>query len=48
VHTVILVGERLRWLEIEEIDGKPEDIKAALDEACQIPRPVSIVKPTTA
>jgi hypothetical protein len=47
VQQVIPAGERLRWLEIEEIEGKPEEIKAALDEACQIPRPVSIAKPLT-
>ena len=39
VHTVIPTSDRLRWLEIEEIEGDPEDIKAELDEACQIPRP---------
>lgn len=32
VHQVIPATRRLRWLEIEEI-------KATLDEACQIPRP---------
>jgi hypothetical protein len=50
VHTVIPTGERLRWLEIEEIEGDPEDIKADLDEACKIPRPqrASTVKPIVA
>lgn len=50
VHTVIPTGDQLRWLDIEEIDGDPEDIKAALDEACKIPRPqkVSIAKPVSA
>lgn len=48
VHTVILIGERLRWLDIEEIEGDPEEIRAALDEACKIPRPVSIAKPMAA
>ena len=38
IETVILTGARLRWLEIEEIVGDPEEIKARLDEACQIPR----------
>jgi hypothetical protein len=50
IETVILTGQRLRWLEIEEIDGEPEEIKATLDEACQIPRPqqVAVVKPAVA
>jgi len=48
VQTVIPSGERLRWLDIEEIEGEPEEIKAALDEACKIPRPVSIAKPMAA
>jgi len=48
VHTVILVGERLRWLDIEKIEGDPAEIRAALDEACKIPRPVSIAKPMAA
>jgi hypothetical protein len=39
VHQVIPATKRLRWLEIEEIEGEPEEIKAMLDEACQIPRP---------
>ncbi len=38
VHQVIPAKKRLRWLDIEEIDGDPEEIKARLDEACQIPR----------
>jgi len=42
IETVILTGNRLRWLEVEEIEGSSEEIKAALDEACQIPRPVSV------
>jgi len=29
-------------LRIEEIEGDPEAIKAALDEACHIPRPISV------
>ena len=44
VHTVIPTGDRLRWLEIEEIAGDPEEIKAQLDEACQIPRPQKVAK----
>jgi len=50
VQMVILTGDQLRWLEVEEIEGNPEEIKAMLDEACKIPRPkpVSIVKPLTA
>jgi hypothetical protein len=47
VHTVIPATQRLRWLEVEEIEGEPEEIRAALDEACHIPRAVSIVKPIT-
>jgi len=50
VHTVILVGERLRWLDIEEIEGDPEDIKAELDETCKIPtaQRVSVTKSVAA
>ncbi len=50
VHQVIPAKKRLRWLEIEEIEGEPEEIKARLDEACKIPRPqpVSIAKPVVA
>jgi hypothetical protein len=42
VPTVIPTGDQLRWLEIEEIAGDPEEIKARLDEACQIPRPQKV------
>jgi len=50
VHTVIPTGDQLRWLEIEEIDGEPEEIKAALDEVCKIPgsQRVAVVKPVVA
>lgn len=50
VHQVIPATKRLRWLDIEEIEGDPAEIKAALDEACQIPKPqkVSITKPLSA
>jgi len=50
VHTVIPATKRLRWLDIEEIEGDPEEIKAALDEACQIPwlQPVPVKKPLLA
>lgn len=48
VQTVIPSGERLRWLDTEEIEGEPEEIKAALDKACKIPGPVSIVRPIAA
>lgn len=50
IETVILTGDRLRWLNIEEIDGNPEEIKVRLDEACRLPKPeqVAIVKPVTA
>jgi hypothetical protein len=46
IETAILTGDRLRWLEIEMIEGDLETIKARLDEACQIPRPqrVSVTK----
>jgi len=46
VQQIIPAGQRLRWQEIEEIEGEPEEIKARLDEACQIPRPQP--KPTVA
>jgi hypothetical protein len=42
VPTVIPAGQRLRWLDIEEIEGDRAEIKAALDEACQIPTPQRI------
>lgn len=50
VHTVIPTGDQLRWLDIEEIEGEPEEIKAMLDKACKIPRPqqISTVKPVGA
>lgn len=50
VHQVIPAKKRLRWLDIEEIDGDPEEIRARLDEACQIPRPqkVATAKPQVA
>jgi hypothetical protein len=50
IETVILTGERLRWLDIEEIAGDPQEIKAALDEACTIPKPqpISMPKPVIA
>jgi hypothetical protein len=37
IETVIFTGDRLRWLEVEVIEGDLESIKARLDEACQIP-----------
>jgi hypothetical protein len=50
VHTVVSTGERLRWLDIEEMEGDPEAIKSELDEACKIPRPqrVSVMKSAVA
>jgi len=50
IETVILAGDQLRWLDIEEIEGDPEAIKADLDKACKIPRPqrVSAKKPVAA
>jgi len=44
IETVIPTGERLQWLEIEEIAGDPAEIKARLDEVCQIPRPQKVAK----
>jgi hypothetical protein len=50
VHTVIPTGDQLRWLDIEEIEGELDEIKARLDEACQLPRPrpVSLMTSKTA
>lgn len=50
ILTVILTGDRLHWLKVEEIEGDPETIKARLDEAYQIPRPkqVSVTKSAAA
>jgi len=50
VQQVIPAGERLRWLEIKEIEGDLKEIKARLDEECQIPRPqkVATTKPQVA
>ncbi|MCI0528049.1 MAG: hypothetical protein L0Y56_11490 [Nitrospira sp.] len=47
VETVILTGDRLRWLDIEEIEGDPEEIKTRLNEACGFPKPepAAIAKP---
>jgi hypothetical protein len=44
VETIIPAGKQLRWLDIEEIEGEPEKIKAVLDEACKIPSRLSIIK----
>ena len=44
VQQIIPAKKRLRWLEIEEIDGDPQEIMARLDEACQIPRPEKVAK----
>ena len=50
VHQVIPATQRLRWLAIEEIKGDPEEIKANLDKACQMPwlQPASVKKPVVA
>lgn len=50
VQQIIPAKKRLRWLEIEEIEGDPEEIKARLDEECQIPRSqkVATAKPQVA
>lgn len=37
VPQVIPATQRLRWLEIEEIEGEAEEIKANLDKACKMP-----------
>lgn len=36
---VIPAGERLRWLDIEDLAGDLREIKARLDQACHIPQP---------
>jgi hypothetical protein len=43
VPQVIPAKKRLRWLDVEEIEGDPAEIKARLDEACQIPQPHRVV-----
>lgn len=50
VHEVIPATKHFRWLKVEVIEGDPEEIKARLDEACQIPRPqqVSLAKSVAA
>lgn len=50
VHQVIPAKKRLRWLEIEEIDGDPEEIMAHLDKVCHMAwlKPVPRKKLTTA
>lgn len=50
IHQVIPAKRQMRWLEIEEIDGEPDEIMAALDKACKIPLPrrVSVAKPAVA
>ncbi len=42
VHQVIPAKKRLRWLEIEKIEGDDEEIKVRLDAACKIPRPQKV------
>ncbi len=44
VHTVIPGGDKMRWLDIEEIDGDMDEIKIALDEICAIPSHRNIKK----
>ena len=50
IETVILTGDRLRWLEIEEIDDDPEEAIAHLDKVCNIPwlKPAPVKKPVSA
>lgn len=50
VHQVIPATKRLRWLEIEEMDGDPEEIQAYLDKVCEMPwlQPVPVKKPIVA
>ncbi len=38
VQQIIPAKKRLRWLEIEKIEGDDEEIKVRLDAACKIPR----------
>ena len=38
VHEIIPATKRLRWLEIEEIKGELETLKAKLDEQCKLPK----------
>ena len=37
IETIILTGDRLRWLDVEVIEGNPKAIEAELDEACKLP-----------
>ncbi len=50
VHQVIPATQRLHWLEIEEIEGEPEAIKAELDQVYQIPwlQGLPVTKPAAA
>ena len=50
VHQVIPATQRLRWLEIEEIDGEPAEIRANLDKVCNISwlKPVPTKRPVVA
>lgn len=45
VHTVIPMGEYLRWLSVEEIPGEIEALKATLDKACGFPKVQPVAKP---
>jgi hypothetical protein len=50
VHQIIPATKRLRWLEVEEMDGDPEEIQAYLDKVCEMPwlQPVPLKKPIVA
>ena len=42
IETIVPPDDETRWLDIEDIEGQPGEIKAALDEVCQFPKPRSI------
>jgi hypothetical protein len=44
VQIIIPTGDRLRWLDIEEVEGDMDEIKIALDEICAIPSHRNIKK----
>ena len=50
VHKIIPATKRLRWLDIEEIEGDPEEIMAYLDKVCKMPwlKPAPVKKPIAA
>lgn len=50
VHQIVPATKRLRWLDIEEIDGDPEEIIAHLDKVCKMSwlQPVPAKRPISA